>query len=61
MSYQPPYIITPAILNLVAEISESLGRLSVLEELAEQQDSHLRLRRINLKKSVHPAERIKSA
>ena len=47
MSYQPPYTVTPAILNLVAEISESLGRLSVLEELEEQQDSSLRLRRIN--------------
>lgn len=46
MSYQPPYTITPAILNLVAEISESLGRLSVLAEL-EEQDSNLRLRRIN--------------
>ena len=43
MSYQPPYTITPAILNLVAEISEALGRLSVLEE----QSNNLRLRRIN--------------
>ncbi len=43
MSYQPPYTVTPAILNLVAEISESLGRLSVIEE----QDDQLRLRRIN--------------
>jgi len=42
MSYQPPYTVTPAILNLV-----SLGRLSILEELQEQQGSHLRLRRIN--------------
>jgi Fic family protein len=47
MSYQPPYTVTPAILNLVAEISETLGRLSVFEELEEEQDSRLRLRRIN--------------
>ncbi len=47
MSCQPPYTITPTILNLVAEISESLGRLSVLEELQEQQNSSLCLRRIN--------------
>ncbi len=47
MNYQPPYTITPVILNMVAEISESLGRLSVLEELAGQQENNLRLRRIN--------------
>jgi len=43
MSYQPPYTITPAILNLVAEISESIGRLAILEE----HNRNLRLRRIN--------------
>ncbi len=47
MNYQPPYSITSNILNLVAEISESLGRLSVLEKLQEQQKSRLLLRRIN--------------
>jgi len=26
-SYQPPFTITPAIINLVADISENLGRL----------------------------------
>lgn len=40
---QPPYTITPAILNLVAEISENVGRLSVLAETTKT----LRLRRIN--------------
>lgn len=28
MKYQPPYSITPSILHLVAEISESVGRLT---------------------------------
>ncbi len=43
MSYQPPYTITPKILHLIAEISENLGRLSVVRE----QSSNLRLHRIN--------------
>jgi len=43
MSYQPPYTITPKILHLIAEISENLGRLSVVLE----QSSNLRLHRIN--------------
>ncbi len=43
MSYQPPYTITSTIISLISEISEKLGRLSVLEE----QQSNLRLRRIN--------------
>jgi Fic family protein len=43
MSYQPPYTLTTAISNLLAEIGESLGRLSVLVEQGDQ----LRLRRIN--------------
>lgn len=46
MSYQPPFSLTSSILNLVAEITEQLGRLSVLQE-QEQSDSGLRLRRIN--------------
>lgn len=41
MSYQPPLTITPTILNLVAHISEQVGRLSVLSANAD-----LRLRRI---------------
>ena len=42
MNYQPPYTITPAILTLVEQIGEALGRLSMI---ADTQD--LRLRRIN--------------
>ena len=42
-SYQPPYTITPVILNRVAEISEAIGRLSVVTDQARA----LRLRRIN--------------
>ena len=30
--YQPPYTITPAIVNLVAEIGETIGRYTVLAE-----------------------------
>jgi len=43
MSYQPPYSITPRILHLISEISENLGRLSVLLK----QPANLRLRKIN--------------
>ena len=46
MSPQPPFTLSPKILNLVAQISEQLGRLAVLEEQA-QSESQLRLRRIN--------------
>ena len=41
--YQPPYNITPAILNLVAQISEAIGRLSAQTD----NEKSLRLRRIN--------------
>jgi Fic family protein len=41
-SYQPPYSITPNIIRLISNISEQLGRLSVLED-----EKNLRLRRIN--------------
>lgn len=41
--YQPPYTITPAIVNLVAQISEAVGRLIILTDAAMA----LRLRRIN--------------
>ena len=30
--YEPPYIITPAILHLVAEIGEAIGRYTMLAE-----------------------------
>ncbi|MFZ5798110.1 MAG: Fic family protein [Thermodesulfobacteriota bacterium] len=42
-NYQPPYTITSAILNLVAEISEKLGRLTALADSGKA----LQLRRIN--------------
>lgn len=32
MQYQPPYTITPAIVNLVDEVSETIGRYTVLAE-----------------------------
>lgn len=41
-SYQPPYTVTPAIIRLISDISEQLGRLSILAE-----QNNLRLRRIN--------------
>lgn len=41
--YQPPYTITTSILNLVADISEAVGRLTVLADQAKA----LRLRRVN--------------
>lgn len=43
MTYHPPFTLTPTILNLVASISEKLGRLSVLDEQAQA----LHLRRAN--------------
>lgn len=41
-SYQPPHSITPAIIHLIAKVSEAVGRLSVLED-----EKNLRLRRAN--------------
>jgi len=41
VSYQPPFSITPQIIDLIAQISEKLGRLSV------QPVYDLRLRRVN--------------
>jgi len=49
MTYQPPFTITPRILNLVAAISEAIGRLSVLAEA----DRALRLRRANRIRTIH--------
>jgi Fic family protein len=43
MRYQPPYTITSKIIHLIAQISENIGRLTVLEEI---QDS-LKLRKAN--------------
>ncbi|WP_319521881.1 Fic family protein [uncultured Desulfosarcina sp.] len=47
--YQPPYTITPTILNMVAKISENVGRLSVLADA----DKALHLRRINRIRTIH--------
>lgn len=41
--YQPPYTLTPAIVRLVSEISEAIGRLSAQPDTS----TALRLRRIN--------------
>lgn len=41
--YQPPYTLTPASVNLIAQISEAVGRLTVLADASNA----LRLRRIN--------------
>ncbi len=48
-AYQPPYTITPEILNRVAAISEAIGRLTVLADQARA----LRLRRINRIRTIH--------
>jgi len=47
--YQPPYTITPEILNRVAAISEVIGRLTMLDDQART----LRLRRINRVRTIH--------
>jgi len=49
MKYQPPYTITPEILNRGAAISEAIGRLTVLTDQARA----LRLRRINRIRTIH--------
>jgi Fic family protein len=49
MKYRPLYTITPAILNLVAEIAETIGRYSVLAE----QSLTPRLRRENRIRTIH--------
>ncbi|MCL7488846.1 MAG: Fic family protein [Desulfobulbaceae bacterium] len=47
-SYSPPYAITPAIVNLVARISEIVGRLTDMTDAARA----LRLRRINRVRTI---------
>lgn len=49
MNYLPPFTITPHILNLVAGISEAVGRLTGPAE----QSGALRLRRINRVRTIH--------
>ena len=46
--YQPPFTLNDGILSLVAEIGESIGRLSVQQDLARE----LRLNRINRIRTV---------
>jgi len=48
-NYQPPYTLTPAIVHLVARISEAVGRLTVLTDPS----SPLRLRRSNRIRTIH--------
>lgn len=49
IKYNPPYTITPGILNQVAGISEAIGRLTVLTDRVQA----LRLRRINRIRTIH--------
>lgn len=51
MKYLPLYTITPAIVNLVAEIGETIGRYSVLAE----QNLTPRLRRENRIRTIQAA------
>lgn len=46
---QPPFTITPLVLNRVAQISEALGRKGALADAG----LYLRLRRINRIRTVH--------
>lgn len=46
--YQPPYTVTPAIVNLIAKVSEAVGRLTALSEAAKE----LRLRRVNRVRTI---------
>lgn len=46
--YQPPYTVTTAILNLVADISEAVGRLTILTD----QTKAFRLRRANRVRTI---------
>lgn len=48
-AYQPPYTLTPEILNQVAAISEAIGQLSALTDPAKA----LWLRRINRIRTIH--------
>jgi Fic family protein len=49
MSENPPFTLTPAILNLSTQIAERVGRLSVLDE----QSRSLHLRRLSRIRTVH--------
>jgi Fic family protein len=47
--YAPPFKITPAIISLVAEISQLIGRLAAFEDASKT----LRLRRVNRIRTIH--------
>ena len=49
---QPPFTITNAILKLVADISEALGRLSAEVALEEKTEKNIRLRRVNRMRTI---------
>jgi len=49
MNYQPQFTVTPRITDLIGQISEGVGRLSVNTD-GEQA---LRLRRINRIRTIH--------
>lgn len=53
--YQPPYTLSPAILKLVAEIGEIIGRYSATSKirLTPQRVNHLRFDRIGVGTCVH--------
>ena len=55
-AYQPPYTVTPAIVNRIAEISEMLGRHAVLAESAAAP----RLRRANRIRSIQASLEIEN-
>jgi len=48
MSYSPPYKITPEMIRMISEISESIGRLSV----SQLPDGTPRLRRTNRLRTI---------
>lgn len=47
MSYKPPYVLTPIIIDYISRISEELGKISILNEIQS-----LRLRKINRIKTI---------
>lgn len=55
-SYNPPYTITPQMLNLVDKISSKTAKLEINKAL----DTHPRLRRINRIKSIHASLKIEA-
>ncbi len=48
-NYSPPYNVTPAIISLVARISETIGRFFALEDASKK----IRLRRANRIRTIH--------